>query len=40
VSPTDIVVVLSVILLAVLGWTSGTWQRELKAISGQLTVYK
>ncbi len=39
-SPTDVVVVLSVILLAVLGWTSGAWQRELQAISGQLTVYK
>ncbi len=37
-SPTDIVVVLAVIFLAVVGWTSGMWARELQAISGTWKV--
>ena len=39
-SPLDIVLLLAVAFLVVVGWTSGTWSREYKAISGQLTVAK
>lgn len=39
-SPVDIVLLLAIGLLVVIGWTSGTWARELQAISGQLTVKK
>lgn len=39
-SPTDIVVILIVALVAVVGYTSGMWGRELKAIAGTTTVIK
>ena len=39
-SPTDVVVILIVVLLGVVGWTSGMWTRELQAITGAVTVAK
>jgi hypothetical protein len=39
-SPTDVIVILAVVLLVAMGVTSGTWTRELQAISGSVTVKK